>query len=172
MDFLDYREKLKIAFNDEMKNSYLMTKVFNILETVCKDTSTGLLDIVEYHCFCNVTGTHIDQRFCTGNGRFRHCIDVLKKHTTSIVDFLSYYIAFVNAVNTEKNGMWNRFTFITLITRMMKEAHIPYELLKNGEEYFIFPKGANELDNALVSEPLEWLKGYSKAHKTYCIALH
>ena len=53
----------------------------------------------------------------------------------------------------------------------MKDAHIPYELLYEDDKCFIFPKGAKELDDALVSEPLEWLKDYPKAHKTYCIAL-
>ena len=36
---------------------------------------------------------------------------------------------------------------------------------------FIFPKGAEELDSALVSEPLEWLKDYPQTQKTYVIAL-
>ena len=27
------------------------------------------------------------------------------------------------------------------------------------------------MDDALVSQPLEWLSGYPKAHKTFCIAL-
>ena len=43
--------------------------------------------------------------------------------------------------------------------------------LQTVEEYFIFPKGAIELDFALVSQPLEWLKDYPKSHKTYCTAL-
>lgn len=174
MDFLDYREKLKIAFNDEAKITYLMMKVFNILGTVCEDTYSGCLDFDEYFCFCNITGTQMNQSFCNdydSNNRLRHCIEVLSRHTTSIADFLSYYMAFVNAIKTEKYGNWKRSNFVSLITKMMKDAHIPYELLENDGEYFIFPKGAEELDNALISEPLQWLKDYSKAHKTYCTAL-
>lgn len=54
---------------------------------------------------------------------------------------------------------------------MLDESHIPYEVLKDQDEYFIFPKGAKELDAALVSQPLEWLSKYPNAHKTFCIAL-
>lgn len=46
------------------------------------------------------------------------------------------------------------------------DLYIPFEVLNDEEGYFIFPKGAKELDNALVSQPLEWLKEYPKAHKT------
>ena len=53
----------------------------------------------------------------------------------------------------------------------MDEAHIPFNLLEENNKVFVFPKGAVELDNALVSANLEWLKGYPIAHKTYCIAL-
>lgn len=173
MDFLDYREKLKIAFDDQAKISYLMIKVFNVL-TVCEGKNSSGLDFDEYFRFCNVTGTQMDESLYGpyhSNERFQHCIEVLSRHTTSISDFLSYYIAFVNTVKTQKNGDWARYDFVRLITKMMEEAHIAYELLENDGEYFVFPKGARELDNALISEPLEWLKGYSKAHKTYCVAL-
>ncbi len=54
---------------------------------------------------------------------------------------------------------------------MMVESHIPYELIEENGEYFIFPKGAPELDAALVSEPLEWLKDYPVAHRTFVTAL-
>lgn len=174
MDFLDYRDKLKIAFNDEQKTSYLITKVFNVLEGMCDDVYSGCLDFDEYFCFCNATGTEVDHRYShdyDNTSRLRHCLSILHRHTNNIVDFLSFYIAFVNAVKTEKSGNWKRNNFVSLITKMMEEAHIPYELLENDGEYFIFPKGAKELDDALVSEPLEWLKDYSKTHKTYYIAL-
>ena len=42
-----------------------------------------------------------------------------------------------------------------------------YSLLIDNGNYFIFPKGAKELDDALVSEPLEWLKSYPITYKTF-----
>lgn len=57
------------------------------------------------------------------------------------------------------------------VTSMMKQSHILYDLLEENGEFFIFPKGAPELDTALVSEPLEWLIEYPLAHRTYVTAL-
>lgn len=54
---------------------------------------------------------------------------------------------------------------------MLEDSHIPYELIEEGEDVFLFPKGAAELDKALVAEPLVWLKKYPNARKTYVVAL-
>ncbi len=55
--------------------------------------------------------------------------------------------------------------------KFLEDLNIQYELLNDKDGYFLFPKGATELDDALVSQPLEWLKDYPKSHKTYCTAL-
>ena len=174
MDFLDYREKLGIAFNDDQKFRYFKTKFFNIINMACNDTYSGCLDFDEYFCFCNLTGTEQDYRLCESYNsaeRMRHCVNVLEHHTSYLTEFLPYCMAFINSVKAEKYGSWKRINFVNVITKMLEESHIPYELLEDNSEYFIFPKGAPELDAALVSEPLEWLKDYPVAHKTYIIAL-
>jgi len=40
-------------------------------------------------------------------------------------------------------------------------------LLKDKEEYFLFPKGTPEMDAALVSQPLDWLVNYSKSRTAF-----
>ena len=101
----------------------------------------------------------------------RHCVNVLEHHTSYLTEFLPYCMAFINSVKTEKHGNWKRIDFVNIVIKMLEESHIPYELLEDNGEYFVFPKGAPELDAALVSEPLEWLKDYPVAHKTYITAL-
>lgn len=49
--------------------------------------------------------------------------------------------------------------------------HIKYEIIKDEDGIFIFPLGAKELDDALISEPLEWLNDYPNARKTFVNAL-
>lgn len=174
MDFLDYREKLGIGFSDELKFRYFKTKLFNILYGVRSDTYSGCLDFEEYFCFCNLTGTELDHRFTADYNsakRLSHCINVLEKHTSYLTEFLPYCMAFINSVKTEKYGNWKRENFVNVVTDMMEESHIPYELIEENGEYFVFPKGAPEFDVALVSEPLEWLKAYPVAHRTYVTAL-
>lgn len=175
MDFIDYREKLGIGFCDKDKFKYFKTKIFNVLNIVSKDYSSHCMDTEEYYTFCNITGTPYNTNYDSdyqNRDRFEHCLSIIER-TNSLNEFLSYYVALVNSVKTEKYSeyAWKRANFSNLLCNMLDESHIPFDLLEDEGEYFIFPKGAKELDDALVSEPLEWLKEYPQAHKTYCIAL-
>lgn len=175
MDFIDYREKLGIGFCDKDKFKYFKTKIFNVLNIVSEDYSSECMDSEEYYTFCNITGTPYNTNYDSdyqNRDRFEHCLSIIER-TNSLNEFLSYYVALVNSVKTEKysEAAWKRANFSNLLCNMLDESHIPFDLLEDEGEYFIFPKGAKELDDALVSEPLEWLKEYPQAHKTYCIAL-
>lgn len=174
MDWLDYRKKLCIGFNDEQKIKFFYTKIFNVLDGLVYDNCVGLC-FQEYFKFCNETGSKMNASITSDYGdynRFEHCVAILESHKKDINDFISYYIGFVNSIDDENKTTWKRKNFINLITISLEESHIPYEILTSDDnKYFIFPKGAKELDDALVSEPLEWLKDYPQAHKTYCIAL-
>jgi len=77
----------------------------------------------------------------------------------------------VNSVKVKKPSGRDRDYFVKIAEKMLLESHIDYSLYEENGEYFIFPKGAKELDNVLVSEPLEWLKEYPNGYKTYCTAL-
>ena len=57
------------------------------------------------------------------------------------------------------------------VRRMLEDSHIQYDLLEDNDTFFIFPKGAKELDNALVSQPLEWLSNYPKSESAFVKAL-
>ena len=175
MDFVDYREKLGIGFCDKEKFKYFKVKIFNILNTVSNDCYSECIDMEEYYTFCNITGTPIITDYCSDcyrKDRFEHCLSIIER-TNSLNEFLSYYVALVNSVKTEKysEDAWKRSNFSNLLCKMLDESHILFDLLENEGEYFIFPKGAKELDDALVSEPLEWLNDYPNSRKTYVTAL-
>lgn len=175
MDFIDYREKLGIGFCDNDKFKYFKTKIFNVLNIVSKDYSSHCMDTEEYYTFCNITGmpynTNYDSDY-QNSDRFEHCLSIIER-TNSLNEFLSYYVALVNSVKTEKysEAAWKRANFSNLLCNMLDESHIPFDLLENKGEYFIFPKGAKELDDALVSEPLQWLSEYPKTRKEWIDAL-
>lgn len=179
MDFIDYREKLGIGFCDKDKFKYFKTKIFNVLNIISQDDYSQCMDTNEYYTFCNITGmpynTNYDSdydRDYQNLNRFKDCLSMIER-TNSLNEFLSYYVALVNSIKTDKNlaKAWKRANFSNLLCNMLDESHIPFDLLEDKGEYFVFHKGAKELDKALVSEPLEWLKEYPCAHKTYCIAL-
>lgn len=173
MDFIDYREKLGIGFDDEDKKEFFYNVLFNVLDTLISDNS-GQLSFNEYFNFCRSTGTRINTSILknyNSNDRFKDCISVMRDKKHSLTEFLAYYVFFVNSFKDDKYYEWKGENFKSLLCNSLADAHIQYELLYEDEKCFVFPKGAKELDDALVSEPLEWLKDYPKAYKTYCIAL-
>ena len=171
MDWLDYRQKLGIGFCDEEKFKHFKQKIFNVLNIVSKDVYSGCIDTEEYYAFCNTTGMPLNLDYGHDyhrSMRFEHCLSIIER-TTSLNEFLAYYIALTNSIKTKKQleREWTRNNFSELLRDMLDQAHIPFDLLQDGEEYFVFPKGAQELDDALVSQPLEWLSAYPQAHKTF-----
>lgn len=57
------------------------------------------------------------------------------------------------------------------IFKCLGDLNIKYEYTESDDGIFIFPSGAKELDDTLVSEPLEWLSDYKEARKLFIKAL-
>lgn len=177
MDWIDYREKLGIGFNDPEKFSYFITKIFNYLNLFASSSSLAVLSTSEYCDFCNVIGSKLNIDILNNydsTKRYEECIQVLRKNSKDLKSFLTYYVAFTNANKKNKQNYeegWQRRDYANLASNMLRESHIPFDLVEMDDEYFIFPKGATELDDALVSEPLEWLKNYPNARKEWIDAL-
>ena len=168
MDWLDYREKLGIGFNDEEKEKYFFTKIFNILDDIKPKMQYEVTD-EEYFNFCNMTGTSMHHGNMYGD-QYTYILEAIDRNSKNIKDFIAYYIAFLNCYEDDSDELTKRF-FKNLLCKSLDESHIPYELLEDNGSYFVFPKGAEEFDDALVSEPLEWLEDYPNTHKTFVIAL-
>lgn len=167
MDWLDYREKLGIGFYDEEKMGYLITNLITYAKVAF--SSIGATPFINYILD---TGSSIEQKelaqddFLIDESRGKAVIRILIKHQDSLEDFLSYYMPLVNRSDKEK-----RDDSIHFLKTIMKNAHILYELFEDRDGFFIFPKGAMELDDALVSQPLEWLSGYPQARREWIDAL-
>lgn len=169
MDWLDYREKLGIGFNDSDRAQHFMIKIFNVLEGFSNNLYSQISDD-EYFNFCNMTGTSMQQGSLCGDG-YRIILNVLRQHSRNLLDFIAHYIAFINC---QKDNEYKKFTkenFKNILCNMLDESHIPYDVLEDNGSYFVFPKGAEELDDALVSEVLFWLKKYPQSHKEWAKAL-
>ena len=169
MDWIDYREKLGIGFSDRNKVEYFMTKIFNLLNGG-GDEMRLQIDENEYFIFCNVTGTPMRQGPLYGDG-YKIIMDVLRRNCHTLENFLAYYIAFVNCQKDNKHKSWTKENYKNALCNVFDQSHIPFELIEDKDGYFVFPKGAEELDAALVSQPLSWLSAYPKAHTAYVKAL-
>ena len=53
----------------------------------------------------------------------------------------------------------------------MRELGIQFEVFEDSDGKYLFPKGVEEFDSALVSTPLQWLASYQNAEKAWSKAL-
>lgn len=166
MDWLDYREKLGIGFNDEKKVEYFKIRMFNVLKKLDQAAATCFRH-GEYFEFCNMIG--ICEK--STNWYFDAVLEFLESHSLTMTEFLSYYVAFMNCWRDEEYIEVKRENLKYLLCNQLKESHIHYEIVEDKDGVFFFPKGAKEFDDALISQPLEWLSEYPKTRKTYTIAL-
>ena len=157
MDWLDYREKLKIGFNDESKFVLLKAKVFNVLN-IAQIHLSGL----EYVSFCNMIGKPIKPDLVVGQEypnkdieRFDHCIVLLRESSSSLCDFLSTMIAFINTLSERPEPQFGKSSCVAMLENMLNESHIPFETLEDAEGHYVFPKGVEELDDALISQIID-----------------
>ena len=179
MDFLDYREKLGIGFCDNEKYKFFLVKIFSILGEIALDTRFCGINASEYREFCRITGMEVDYKLLSefiGPAGYRHWLSILRRVCEDPREFFAYYISLVNIVPEdrepdESGRFFERKGLIKLLTAMLAESHIGYNLINADGEYFVFPKGAVELDSALVSQPLAWLNQYPKAHTAFVKAL-
>ena len=170
MDFIDYRKKLGIGFDDRELEIAFFHRMWNAIDNYYE--MRNQMTINEYYEFCMEVAYPINHAVENSNV-WHEVMRIFNSNNRTIREFLSYYIFFVNCQNDNQADS-NRYTkeeLINLVCNCLKNTHIPYELKKEENNYFIFPKGAEELDNALVSDVSIWLKEYPLSHKAFVKAL-
>lgn len=162
MRYVDYREKLGLGFNDEDKTKMLYNKIIEFLKKANNDYT--LLDAL----FGNEDAVYLFSQMVGENTCYNDYRDIMNSFykETSIAGIISKFIVLVNLSTTE-----GRKFLIDLLKQYLESLNIAYELIKDEDGYFVFPKGAKELDNALVSAPLEWLSSYPNSRKEWISAL-
>jgi hypothetical protein len=170
MEWLDYRKKLGLGFNDEEKANYFYAKILNILNYI-EQKSPDAITEGEYIAFCNMTGTLITTDFL-GAFYLKEIIDILDEKRDSLNEFIAYFIAFINSQSDNIEGRaTTKEVYKLFLIKALKESHIMYEVLEDEDGYFVFPAGDPMMDKDLVSDVLLWLDKYSGAKKTYVNAL-
>lgn len=173
MDWLDYREKLGIGFNDKGKVAYFKSVLFNVIDYLGKLESQ--ITYEECMLYCNITGTSVSEiSLIQSNSYYSNyeaMIRLLAHHSNTLECLLAYYIAFVNCQTDSTHKRFKRIEFLNILCKALVQAHIPYEVFEDKDGYFIFPKGVPQFDNALVSKPLQWLSKYPDAEKAWSKAL-
>ena len=166
MNLIDYREKLGIAFCDKEKIELFLAKAYMAFsETVSleREITSTLFNNYCFNAGIKAPAEYYSE-YTDGYKAFQH----LMQATEDFKKFLYYYTVFLNSAKKDSS---ERKEWIKAFKYWASESGLSFEFYEDGDNVFIFPQGAKELDDALVSEPLEWLSEYPQAHKTYCIAL-
>ncbi len=175
MNPIDYRRILGLAYDDKTKANYFFAQMYNFFLNVNGDPDR--FDPLVEQSFCNRIGMPMKKentillQFDDNDeprGLQRAWI-YLEKHQTSLLDFLFCYVMLINSYAQGRKKEKN--ILIDVLRNALDSCQISYETFSDEEGIYIIPKGAKEFDDALVSQPLEWLRDYPKAHKTYCVAL-
>ena len=170
MNWVDYREKLGIGFNDDEKFKMLKNKTSVFLNLFGSKYSEE-----NYKKYAIMVGERL---LNFSNYPIYGLEESLINKTTSTVDFLSKYIAFYNTYNEEVGYSYGysdrpipKEVVLNFIKISLNELRIQYEIVEDADGVFIFPKGIEDFDMALVSEPLRWLSKYPVAEKAWSKAL-
>ena len=162
MNWVDYREKLGIGFSDTGKAKMLSNKVSTFIDNGALNSEYSADD---YYRFCLMTGISYVFSY-----RPTSCLaNLFTKNNLTIPKIISYYVAFVNTQTSCDES--HRKTLFEVLGEFLDDLNIPFEMIWDDDGGFVFPKGAKELDVALVSEPLEWMKEYPATHKAFIKAL-
>ena len=172
MDWLDYRQALGLSFNDDQKKN-LFIKRIEVFMRSGKRYSFTERDEIAFAYMIGETYLPSDREplaFCLDEELvgLQKVWPYLKKHTDNFLDFLATLVAFIN---TYKGKNSDKIAVFSAIKGALNDCHIDFEIVKDSDGDFIFPKGAKELDDALVSEPLDWLADYSESRKAFVKAL-
>lgn len=171
MKWMDYQKRLGLNFDDNRKALRFYAQMHNYFD----DAASIDFDRNIEKIFCNMIGVPIvpdeDPFALFGNqpqGLQRAWI-YLSKRQTYFLDFLSCCVALINSYPKKQKAIKNRLRDALLDA--LDDCQVSYEIFNDEDGMFIFPKGAKELDDALVSQPLEWLIAYPKSHTAFVKAL-
>ena len=165
MKWIDYRERLGIGWDDNQKVTALQQKIGLSVETICERLEKRAKDYTDQ--------IYLDYFFTVSeNPDYKTWISVCLSVTqyASTAELVSRYIAFANSIRRRLSKRESDDA-ITILLTSLTDLNIHYEYSEDDDGLFIFPKGAQELDEALVSAPLEWLKDYPKSRTAWVKAL-
>ena len=172
MDWIDYRKALGISFNDKDKTELFIKRIGVFMQSG-ENCPFDEQDEINFSYMIGEKYLLAEEDFLNINlgndpiGLQRAWL-YLSKRTKTFADFLSCVVALIN---TYGGKSFDKKAILSGVKKALKDCHIEFELIEDKDGTFLFPKGAKELDNALVSEPLEWLKAYPKTRKKWIDAL-
>lgn len=171
MDYVDYRARLGLGFDDKGKQHLFISRLQVFLQAHKdipldeKQETEFCYQIGEKSLLANKPLLDIDLINNDPSGLQRVWLYLRKK------EFQEVLVGIVVFANTYKGTKRNQQIIINAIEKALKDSHLAYETVRDDDGVFFLPQGAKEMDTALVTTPLEWLVDYPKAHTAFIKAL-
>lgn len=171
MDYIDYRELLGIGCSDKDKQVLFSSRVQVFLQAQKnipfeEQQETVFCYQIGEKCLLENKPLFDIEALTSGSEGLQRVWLYLRNK--GFADMLACIVIFANTYNGTRK---NRNTIIGAIEKALEDSHIQYEIVRDSDGVFLLPKGAKELDDALVSKPLKWLSAYPKARTAFVKAL-
>lgn len=170
MKWIDYRKKLRLGFEDSEKLSRVKAQAYNFLY----GSSIPFVRKDEV-AFCNEIGAMahevknpLDVTWLSNDPTGLQVAWTYMKEERSLTSFISKYVALINSYAGNKS---DKKKLEGKLLEILTDCQIPYDIIKDADGIFVFPKGAKELDDELISGSFEWLKDYPETRKAWIAAL-
>ncbi len=171
MHWMDYQKKLGLGFDDNRKGLRFVAQMHNYFANSTDIEFSRGVEIT----FCNIIGMPTkpeeDPYRLFGDELYglQRAWLYLEERQAYFSDFLSCCVALINSYPKKEKAVKN--VLKRELFDALSNSQIKYNILTDKDGIFVFPKGAEELDDALVSQPLEWLKQYPESEKAWVKAL-
>lgn len=163
MNWIEYCEKLGIGFSDETKFEYIKTNVISFIGSLDSDSIHSI-----FSKFCLMTGTPYQSHYSRYESHAK-VISTFNSKCKNLKTLLAYFIALTNSAPTD--SIQFRKFLTQFIEKQLTDANIKYRITNEVNDIFLFPEGANELDDALIAEPCEWLNDYPQSQESFIRSL-
>ncbi len=157
MRWIDYREALGVSFSDPDKANMLAAKIIALFDEISAAGHLNDDDVCRKY-FSDV-GERNPEIYYTW-----HAVSYNIVKNKDIQGLISYTLAFCNAARKLQVEPLGSYALQELKS-FLGDLRIDYEIIDDNDGCFIFPKGANELDEGNVSIPFEWLREYPLSRK-------
>lgn len=168
MDFMTYSEKLGLGFDDVYKQQAFLNRMYNVINNSEIKFPSGLERIFASEIGLKYSPTY-DSVFGT------HQIEVLSNAWGYIERFKDFKLQLASIVFlTNLFKVTEKYEFNYLyegLIRSLDFSHILYQVEKDGDQIFIFPKGSPILDKAEIQTPLSQLDAYPKSKHSFTYSL-
>ena len=156
MNWIDYRKALGLSFDDDKKKALFIKRIEVFMQSGenCPFEEQDEINFAYMIGESYLLAEHdsLDWNFGNDPLGLQRAWLYLSKRTESFADFLSCLVALINTYGGKKA---DKQTILSGVKKAFEDCRINFEIIEDDDGIFIFPKGAKELDDALVSQPFD-----------------